>query len=239
MSGDPQSGFIESSTNYPTHQGDQSLRIEAGNATNQTIYQDFSVSTGFQYEATGFLYSPSSNPLVGTGGYGAIQMHWLNATGSVLGTVSSESFTDQYPNDIWHALSVTGVPPVEAVSGRLEAGVYTGGSTNFSGTLLLDDLEVTAVPLTNDPPEIYVRPMILEDPFNDGAQSNIWSLLGYYTPLPTYQETNEHFVVSRDGDWATAGYITTQPLQWEENNEWYAFSSIISSMDVTTAPIRR
>jgi hypothetical protein len=76
------------------------------------------------------------------------------------------------------------------------------------------------------------------DRFNDHTRSNFWALTGVYPEHgidPLIIETNDDLCVAPDGDWETAGYISTNPVGWNNRDATFVFAGVLSSVRVDTA----
>lgn len=113
---------------------------------NGGIYQDFSkpITPGERYKGLSYMFAPSTDQLSGDF-YGLVKLEWLDEKGEILFdmTEESEHFDSRMPPDTWKLISVEGVAPNAAVSGRIT--LEFRGEGNGSGIILWDDADVREV----------------------------------------------------------------------------------------------
>lgn len=80
------------------------------------------------------------------------------------------------------------------------------------------------------------RGSMISDNFDDNVRSNVWALNGFEGGgSPLIDETNGLLGVQPTGDWLTAGYITTNPVNWNNRDAWTVFSARLTTIRVDTA----
>ncbi|MBN1267969.1 MAG: glycoside hydrolase family 16 protein [Kiritimatiellae bacterium] len=219
-------GEIVGAPGHPTHGGTNALKLWDGSGDDQALYQFVVATGGMQYTFSGYLYSFSSDPFTSSAGYGALVIKWYGATG-LLGSVESAHFTSATARDTWHLFSAVGMAPDNVTSARLECAIVTLGDVGTSGSILFDDLSLTAAA-----PAV---PFGLRDEFNDTATSNLWSLLGNWDGAE-YQEGGGRLRTKPGTEaWQTSGYITAAPLDRGATGAWHVFSAVLSTIAVESA----
>ncbi|MFH0879265.1 MAG: glycoside hydrolase family 16 protein, partial [Lentisphaerota bacterium] len=104
-------------------------------------------------------------------------------------------------------------------------------------------LWATNAPLDTQRVEVIIRDFrftpfsgfYLLDDFEDGVRSNAWMLAGWWPPYPAIEETNGVLRVSPLADWETGGYLTTEPMNWNDKGEWFEYSAMLSTVSVQVA----
>ena len=209
-------------SNYP-HNGRFGLQIYW---TETLLGQTWDVTPGYKYGCSGYVMTPSNNPArwpnlsAPTNGFAAILLEFLDATGGVVMSYVSQPFTEtNYSVDVWTQLSVVGVAPYNAVSGRTMCAVL-GKDTNFSGVVYFDDVSQALVSTGG------THSGLLENPgFDDGIPGNAYDLdaTGELSAWKWYGGTNAGFIARdhvKDGE---QSLVITWPLNMM-SQDWPAES---------------
>lgn len=127
------------------------------------------------------------------------------------------------PIDQWHYV-LSGVPSHVGDTPRMNLWLYNVHEPQDTQHLEMIVQDFLFIPCGSD---------LLTDDFADGVRGSPWTLL---SPLSSQiMETNDLLQVSPDGDWRTAGYATTNTLNWNANRERFVFSATLSTILVQTA----
>ncbi|MFA5164169.1 MAG: carbohydrate binding domain-containing protein [Candidatus Omnitrophota bacterium] len=112
---------------------------------NTGTYQDFAVTSGTQYNLSGFAYAPSADAPVGWDGI--FKVEWFNTD-----TKLSENEVGRFVSgtdavDTWKSLSGTFTAPTDANKGRIVLNLTdANGATPNGGSIGWDDMDAQAVP---------------------------------------------------------------------------------------------
>ena len=230
--GSPYAGIVKAG--LALH-GNQSLKLWRDAALGgQTLYQDFVPTPTNDYVLSGFLLSESGEPLEGVNAYATFRLEWFGTNG-LLQTRDAPHFTAGYDCDVWHSFAVTASPPAGAVSGRFSC--VLAGEDDQRGSVHFDRIDIRAVERTSPPGGNTPTPstVFLEDQFNDTTMSNVWQYTGHWDGAD-FQESNGLLRV-RPGTnaWQSSGYVTSQPIEWNNTSIWYVFSATLATVRVDAA----
>ncbi len=160
-------GFDGSIKDTYCHSGQKALQIFY---TETLAGQTWSVIPGAQYQTEGYVFTPSANPLRGTGFEALVLLQFLNSTGGVIITYPSTAFTTGSVVDTWTLLSAAGVAPSDAALGRTMLGVV-GTNNDFGGEVWFDDLSQSLLSTGSTSCGLLLNPG-----FDDGIPGNAYNL---------------------------------------------------------------
>ncbi|HEY8241215.1 MAG TPA: hypothetical protein VIH35_07210, partial [Kiritimatiellia bacterium] len=105
------------------------------------VGQGWAATPGDKYASSGFVYSSSSAPLLGSNNalQALVIQEFLNATGGVLISYASNPYTVTNVENTWVSLYAIGVAPMGTVSGRTLVGLV-GPTNNFANGVYFDDI---------------------------------------------------------------------------------------------------
>lgn len=231
VEGSEQSGYIKGG---PALHGVNSLKLWRGpDNGDQRLFQYFDIVLTNEYTLAGYILSLGTEPFTGTNAYGALLLQWYGE-GGLLRTDESAHFTEDDTVGVWHYFAVTGAPPSGTTSGRIVCALFS--SYDQEGALYFDKLslpyEAAPPPAGSNTPPVE-RTFFLVDEFNDTTRSNIWDLTGDIGSAE-YQEAGGCLRVNAGTNWANqqSGYITAQPLGWDNTSRWFVFSAVLSTIRV-------
>lgn len=228
VEGSPYAGAIKVG---PAHHGVQSLKLWKGEGSgDQRLCQFFPAAATSQYTLTGYILSESGEPFSGSNAYGALLLEWYGAAGK-LGSDESEPFTEDSMLNVWLPFSLTCVPPAGTTSGRVVCALVS--SPDQAGSLFFDRLDIqkaSAPPPSGDTPSARVG--YLADEFDDTTMSNCWQLTQNWNDA-SFWETNGLLHVRPGTDEnQSSGYVSTQPVLWNNTSAWYVFSASLATISV-------
>lgn len=126
------------------HGGSQSVRTWFNDTG---FYQDFAATVGENYQANGWLYTPTGGDNytwdVGNQTYACIKLEWHRANDSLISSQESTHFTPDNAADTWTEVIASSTAPAETSYGRVV--FLIDGAGPGSGTVAFDDVDVTAV----------------------------------------------------------------------------------------------
>lgn len=231
VEGSEMSGYIKGS---PVYHGTNSLKLwkDGGNG-DQKVYQFFDARSTNQYILGGYILAESTEPFVGTAAYGAFLLEWYGASG-LLRSDESDPFTPTNTFNVWQYVELATVPPANTTSGRIVCALFSSDDQN--GSLYFDRLNLTYVAAPPPTGAVAVSAVsILRDEFNDTSMSNLWTQCWpWYSS--EFQETNGHLRVKPGTNFfESTGYVSTQPLYWNNTSCWYVFSAVLTTIKVDSA----
>ncbi|MFN9992911.1 MAG: hypothetical protein ACK54H_06165 [Phycisphaerales bacterium] len=108
-------------------------------------YQDVAVTPGQSYEAKVWMFNSAADPIQGSN-FGAINIEWLDASGTQISFESTTGATAATVRDVWREYSVTSYAPPGAVTARVVT-IHIQGPELLGGSVLFDDASFAAVNL--------------------------------------------------------------------------------------------
>jgi hypothetical protein len=128
------------------HSGVNSLQTYGpwnGNWDASGAYQGVSITSGAEYDFSGYLMNLSTDPLTGNS-FGLLQLQFRDSGGNTILTVDGPHMTAATPTDAWQFMDFTAVAPANAVTAWAYA--MHVNSAYESGSAFFDDLSLTLVP---------------------------------------------------------------------------------------------
>lgn len=132
----------ERSASYRRSGAYSAKRWTGGDGQEYGYFQSFTVSPGQEFEATGYLFSPSSDALSGSS-YSSLKLEFYSGQNLKLSTSESARLTRATSG--FQRYSIAAVAPASAATGRVVFAVGAGASPH-GGAAYCDDVTVTLVP---------------------------------------------------------------------------------------------
>ncbi|HEY8240999.1 MAG TPA: hypothetical protein VIH35_06105, partial [Kiritimatiellia bacterium] len=171
------------------------------------VAQTWPATQGWRYASAGYAYTPTNDRLRGEASLQAfVILQYMNATGGVIISYVSPSFTTNNPAGVWTNLAVAGTAPIGTVTGRTLVGLI-GSASNFSGSVYFDDISQSLVSTGST-----TSGLLINAGFDDGPPGNAAFLSG--TNLPGWKwlgGNNAGFVVRDYFYNPDQAYVQTYP----------------------------
>ncbi|HBA85914.1 MAG TPA: hypothetical protein DCZ95_17660 [Verrucomicrobia bacterium] len=151
-----------------SYSGRHSLKIFAA---DNLLYQDWPATQGYKYRADGFVMTPQDERFSGSNAQAVVLLQFLNRTGGVLHTYSSDPFTPDHSADAWTQLFVRGVAPMGSVTGRTLCGIV-GSDNSLSGAVWFDHFDQDCVATSPSLSGLLINPGLDDNPTGDAYAMN-------------------------------------------------------------------